>query len=74
MLETEARVRTWIADLIYPAGRQWRHDRKKERIAAKEEARHLFLDLWSKAHDNPDYVKKEWCRLSNLLCALGVQL
>jgi hypothetical protein len=68
---TEARFRTWLADLIFPQGKLEPIAAGKKRAAQLEEARHLFHRAWSRARDSPDYNKQHWRELDRALSELG---
>lgn len=40
--------------------------------ATRAEIWHLFIELWTRAHDSPDYNKKLWGRFGNVLSDLGI--
>jgi len=40
--------------------------------AVRSEIWHLFIELWTRAHDSPDYNKKLWGRFGHVLSDLGI--
>lgn len=73
MSPSEARFRTWLADLIYPAGKRERIAAEEKRAAQLEEARLLLHRAWTGAHDSPDYNKQHWRELNRALSELGFE-
>lgn len=74
MTQREARIRRWLADLIYPRGKQEAIAASEEWLARKEAARQQYHRIWSQAHDSPDYVKQEWGEMYRRLAELGLEL
>lgn len=74
MSQRKARIRRWLAELIYPREKRERTAASEEWLARKEAARRQYHRIWSQAHDSPDYVKNEWGEMYRRLADLGLEL